>query len=111
MGAALHTHSAEALAMLQEAYHHGRSMRQADGSYRVVYPPAAVAAAPARASDPAFRDEETIELLDLPAEGGAPTATPAATRAATAPGAFCTACGQALAPGAAFCESCGAKIG
>ena len=32
MGAALITHTSEALAMLQEVYHHGRSMRQADGS-------------------------------------------------------------------------------
>ncbi|MDO8846789.1 MAG: zinc ribbon domain-containing protein [Coriobacteriia bacterium] len=103
MGAALITHTSEALTMLQEIYHHGRSMRRADGSYRIVYPPAAVQAAPAPTSDPAFRDEETIELLDIPAEG-APVSP-----ATTASVAFCTACGKPLTAGAAFCESCGAK--
>lgn len=94
MGAALITHTAEAQAMLQDVYHHGRSVRQPDGSYRTVYPPAAVQAAPRPPSDPAFRDAETVELLDLPAP---------------APGAFCERCGKPLASGAAFCESCGAK--
>lgn len=108
MGAALITHTPEAQAMLQEVYHHGRSVRQADGSYRTVYPPAAIQAAAPRQSDPSFRDAETIELVDLPAESG-PAAAPA--RATTAPGAFCTACGKPLTPDAAFCESCGARVG
>lgn len=116
MGAALITHTAEAQAMLQEVYHHGRSVRQADGSYRTVYPPAAIQAAAPRHSDPAFRDAETIEILDLPAEGARPAdapppAAPAAGRATTAPGAYCESCGKPLAPDAAFCESCGAKVG
>jgi len=116
MGAALVTHTAEALAMLQEVYHHGRSVRQADGSYRVVYPPAAIQVAAPVSSDPSFRDEETIELLDLPAEddssaSGPAAAAPASVRPTTASGAFCERCGKPLVPGAAFCESCGAKVG
>lgn len=114
MGAALITHTAEAQTMLQRIYHEGRSIRRPDGSYRVIYPPAAVQAATPRQSDPSFRDAETIELLDLPAEGATvATATPAtdAPRATTARGAFCERCGQPLAADAAFCESCGAKVG
>lgn len=110
MGAALITHTAEAQTMLQEIYHHGRSVRQPDGTYRTVYPPAAVQAAAPRQSDPSFRDVETIELLDLPA-AVATRAETAAPRATTARGAYCESCGQPLAPDAAFCESCGAEVG
>lgn len=110
MGAALITHTAEALAMLQEIYHHGRSVRQPDGSYRTVYPPAAIQAAAPRQSDPLFRDAETIEILDLPAAVATPAET-AAPRATTARGTYCESCGQPLAPDAVFCGSCGAKVG
>ncbi|MRS11921.1 MAG: zinc ribbon domain-containing protein [Actinobacteria bacterium] len=104
MGAALITHTTEAIEALKQYYHHGRSATRPDGSYAIVYPPAAASAAPHRASDPAFRDSEEVEILDLPVEPGA------AGRSAAA-NVFCTACGKALTAGTAFCESCGAKVG
>jgi hypothetical protein len=91
MGAALVSHTAETLAMLQQIRENGRTIIAPDGTYSHITVPAGMVAG---ATTP--REGEDVIL---PATND------------TARTAFCTRCGAPLSSGDRFCRTCGATVG